>query len=321
MADEDQDRSLREILDERIESGPHAPHTMLLAWLLAGVALGAVVTLLAFRLHGSSGRQPPTETPVAETTSQIATTTTTTYSETGPFPLGYTEVAQGMAIAVHHVIILPDQVVVTGSTATRTVPDSAAISPVFLGGEFELVLSSGGAIESIGCYVDPRAPGTFSVVFPVDSSVGASAVPISLTMTAEWRAEHQTAETEIELDGIPYGLDLPLNIDLEGQGSISITSLSLRERSGEVSWETPLMSVESIKVTILLTDAQGGQPQLLFAAAGGSSYMGPLTVVPMAAQPAGISRGRVILEVDLRQASPVGPIAFDLRDLPVTTSF
>jgi len=136
-------------------------------WLLGAVMAGGALALIGYLVAGGDDATTPTSLAPSST---AATTTTTAPPQAGALPEGYT--AAGVyGVRVERVLVRPDAVFVTVSSVLPNTLDIEA-SAGFEGGRWELELSDGEVIESLGQSFDGTAPGFVSVRFPIPPGGG-----------------------------------------------------------------------------------------------------------------------------------------------------
>ena len=88
-------------------------------------------------------------------------------TESSDFPTGYHQLNELVAARPERLLVRDDTVFVSFSTAVRAGLDPAGTSS-FSGGLWRLSLDDGRSIDSFGEFLDPFAPGVFTLAFPIN---------------------------------------------------------------------------------------------------------------------------------------------------------
>ena len=218
-----EDDSPRRTRGERKDPGEQA------SWwpLPVAVAIGGLIALGGFVLTDGDDGPASSASPT--------TVAITVPTESSDFPTGYHQLNELVAARPERLLVRDDTVFVSFSTAVRAGLDPAGTSS-FSGGLWRLSLDDGRSIDSFGEFLDPFAPGVFTLAFPINGYGVDDITEVQLTgEVVRAGASHVmqlTFDSGLPWTGTPDGNRIPL----QGGLDFVIGEIRLRGDGGELDW-------------------------------------------------------------------------------------
>ncbi len=192
----------------------------------------------------------------------VTTITTPTTAVTLPepiaadYPPGYSEIAPGLAVLGHEVILDDEVTTVAFTSAVKRGEDPVAARwPA--GGTWILETGSGTTIESARVVVGRFSPGAFAIQFPT-TALGGETDFNSVRVVERWDVDQFVGSVEIPFGGEPFTAPEVISVPVNQEITLIIPELELGRFLGSVEWRaTGAESGASVRITATLLDADG----------------------------------------------------------------